>query len=280
MLSGIGPKDELQKHSIRVKHDLPGVGQNLQDHIDYVFAYKSRSLDLFGISLSGILRLLREFNLCRKQKKGMLTSNLAESGGFLKTSPELSRPDIQIHFVGGIVDDHGRKMHFGHGFSCHVCLLKPLSKGAVTLASNNPLQPPRIDPAFLKESEDLELLKKACRQIKAILGSNELSPYCGKELYSVDMVDEQALELIIRNRADTVYHPIGTCKMGQNKMAVVDEQLKVHGINQLRVADASIMPTLPAGNTNAPCIMIGEKVADYILRPEQRKIKNELAASY
>ena len=169
MLSGIGAKEELQKHGIKLKHDLPGVGQNLQDHVDYVFAYKSRSIDLFGISFYGVLRLFREFNLFRKQRKGMLTSNLAEAGGFLKTAPELSRPDVQLHFVVGIVDDHGRKMHFGHGFSCHVCLLKPVSKGSLTMDSNNPLQPPRIDPAFLKEPEDIELLKKAYKQLKEIL---------------------------------------------------------------------------------------------------------------
>ena len=279
MLSGVGPTEELQKHGITVKHNLPGVGLNLQDHIDYVFAYKSRSLDLFGISFSGVLRLIREFGVFRRHRKGMLTSNLAESGGFLKTHPDLTRPDVQIHFVVGIVDDHGRKVHFGHGFSCHVCLLKPVSKGRLTLASDDPLQPPRIDPAFLKEPEDVALLKKACRQIKAILESDELSPYRGEELYSVDINDDQALEDMIRNRADTVYHPIGTCKMGRDKMAVVDEQLRVHGIKQLRVVDASIMPTLPAGNTNAPCIMIGEKATDLILRTEQRKAKDELAVS-
>ena len=277
MLSGVGSAKELQKHGITVKHELPGVGQNLQDHIDYVFAYKSRSLELFGISLSGVLRLLREFGIFRKYRKGMLTSNLAESGGFLKTSQELSRPDIQIHFVVGIVDDHGRKMHFGHGFSCHVCLLKPVSKGRLTLASKDPFKSPRIDPAFLKEPEDMALLKKAFRQIKSILESDELSPYRGEELYSVNPDDDQALEQMIRNRADTVYHPIGTCKMGPDAMAVVDGQLRVRGINQLRIVDASIMPTLPAGNTNAPCIMIGEKAADYILRPEQKKIKAESA---
>ncbi len=265
MLSGIGPADELEKHGITIKSDLPGVGQNLQDHIDYTLAYKSSSRDLIGISIGGAIRITKGVFEYRKKRTGIMTSNLAEAGGFLKTAPELTKPDVQLHFVVGLVDDHGRKFHLGHGFSCHVCVLRPKSTGQLTLASSDPLQPPVIDPGFLTQDDDIKTLRKAYKQVRKILESDSLKAFRGKELYAIDVENEDELEAIIRQRADTVYHPVGTCRMGQDKLAVVDNELKVHGFEGLRVVDASIMPTLIGGNTNAPCVMIGEKAADMIL---------------
>ncbi|MCF8467326.1 MAG: choline dehydrogenase [Sneathiella sp.] len=264
MLSGIGPVDELGKHGIKVIHDLPGVGRNLQDHIDYVTAYKSSSRETMGISLGGGADLIKGIFEWRKQRTGIISSPLAERGGFLKTDPSLERPDIQLHFVIGPLDDHARKTHLGHGYSCHVCVLRPKSVGHVGLNSADPAAAPRIDPNFLSEAEDLETLVKGVKMMQKIFDAPAFDTYRGKPLYPVDMTSDAAIIDAIRRRADTVYHPVGTCKMGSDPMAVVDPELKVHGIEGLRIADASIMPNVIGGNTNAPTIMIGEKAADMI----------------
>ena len=247
-----------------VAHHLPGVGRNLQDHIDYTLSYRSKSRDLFGVSLGANVRLAKEIWRYNRQGRGMVTSNFAEAGGFLRTEPTLDIPDIQLHFVVGIVDDHSRKLHMGHGFSCHVCLLRPLSRGSVTLAGPDPLAAPRIDPRFYEDERDLETMVKAFRLTRRIMDSPSLKKHVTSELYTakVDTGDEIRQEL--RQRSDTVYHPVGTCRMGTDAQAVVDPSLRVHGIAGLRVADASIMPTLIGGNTNAPTIMIAEKAADLI----------------
>lgn len=265
MLSGLGPAEELQKHGIRVRLNAPGVGQNLRDHVDYVFAYRSESKDTFGLSVGGVTRLLKEINRYRKHHDGMISSNIAEAGGFLKTTPSMERPDIQLHLVVGLLDDHGRKMHMGHGYSCHVCLLRPKSVGQLTLNSRNPLDAPAIDPAFFTHPDDIELMKTAYRQTEAILESDDLASLRGESLYSIDSSDDQTLEALLRQRSDTIYHPIGTCRMGSDREAVVDHELRVKGVEGLRVVDASIMPTLIGGNTNTPSIMIAEKAADMIV---------------
>lgn len=264
MLSGIGPAAELKKHGIEVLHELPGVGQNLQDHIDYVVAYKSNSRETMGISLGGGLDLIAGIFEWRKSRTGMISSPIAERGGFLKTDPSLARPDIQLHFVIGPLDDHARKTHLGHGYSCHVCVLRPKSRGHVGLNSADPLAPPLIDPNFLAEQEDVETLVRGVKITQKIFDAPAFDAYRGKPLYPVNMTSDAAIIEAIRSRADTVYHPVGTCKMGTDPLAVVDPSLKVHGIEGLRIADASIMPTVIGGNTNAPTIMIGEKAADMI----------------
>jgi choline dehydrogenase-like flavoprotein len=265
LLSGVGPREELGRHGIDVVHELPGVGQNLHDHIDYVACYKSKSKELFGLSLAGGLRLLRAVQAYRKDRTGMLTTNYAEAGGFLKTDPALEVPDVQLHFVIGMVDDHSRKLHWGHGFSCHVCVLRPKSRGRIGLHSADPLRPPLIDPNFFGEPEDLEVMLRGFKLMQRIMQAPGLAAYGGKDVYTANAKGDDDLREALRQRADTIYHPVGSCKMGDDDLAVVDSELRVHGLEGLRVVDASVMPTVVGGNTNAPVIMIGEKAADMIL---------------
>jgi choline dehydrogenase-like flavoprotein len=217
-----------------------------------------------GISPRGIADLTRAIFEWRRSRTGMVTSPLAEAGAFLKTSPDLSAPDIQLHFVIGLLSDHARKTHFGNGFSCHCCVLRPKSRGTVTLASPQADVPPLIDPKFLDHDDDVRVLLAGTRLMERILHAPAFDGIRGKPLFSVDIQSDAALTDAIRSRADTVYHPVGTCRMGVDPMAVVDPQLNVRGMQGLRIADASVMPTLIGGNTNAPTVMIGEKAADMI----------------
>jgi choline dehydrogenase-like flavoprotein len=207
---------------------------------------------------------LREIGRYRRESRGMITSNFAEAGGFLKTEPQLELPDVQLHFVVGKVIDHSRKKTLGHGYSCHVCLLRPKSRGHVALHSPDPAAPPLIDPKFFEAGEDLDTMVKGFRLTKRILDAPALAPIRGKDIITQGVETDAQIRDVLRNRADSVYHPVGTCRMGVDAQAVVDPELRVRGVEGLRVIDASIMPTLVGGNTNAPTIMIGEKAADLI----------------
>ena len=267
MLSGVGPAEHLQQHDIDVIHDLPGVGQNLQDHIDYVQTFKvAAGEDTFGVSMSGGTKMLKAMLQWKKSRTGKITSTLAESGAFFKSNDAVGIPDVQMVWVAGIVDDHARKLNLGHGYSCHLTVLRPQSTGEVKLNSGDPFDPPHIDPGFFDKDEDMQVMLDGAEKMQQILESEFYDGVRGKMLYTVKQGDRKALEQDIRNRADTQYHPVGTCKMGSqdDPGAVVDAELKVHGIEGLRIADASIMPTLVGGNTNAAAVMIGEKVADMI----------------
>ncbi len=264
LLSGVGPADELKQHGIGVVHELPGIGKNLQDHLDYVTLYSSKQTDLFGLTAGGVLKLFRGMLQWRKDGTGIFASPGSEGAAFLKSDPGLDRPDLQLHFIIGKVEDHMRKIQLGYGFSCRVCQLRPYSRGEVGLTSSNPLAPPRIDPRFLSDERDAEIMLKGVKMVRRILGSPALAKYRHKELFTADASSDAGLMNNIRSRADTIYHPVGTCKMGVDGMAVVDPQLRVRGLQALRVVDASIMPTLIGGNTNAATIMIAEKAADMI----------------
>ncbi len=266
MLSGIGPGAQLQKHGIATVHDLPGVGANLHDHIDVVQVVDTPQVkDLFGLSLTGAVNAIKGIFEWRRARSGMLTTNFAEAGGFIKSSPGETLPDLQLHFVIGKLIDHGRKTVFGHGYSCHECLLRPKSRGSVQLASSDPMAAPLIDPNFFGERGDMDRLLKGFKLMRGLLQQPALAGYRGRELpaSAVAQTDAQ-IENFIRDHADTIYHPVGTCRMGSGAMDVVDAQLRVHGVQGLRVVDASIMPSIVGGNTNAPVIAIAEKAADMV----------------
>jgi choline dehydrogenase-like flavoprotein len=266
MCSGIGPKSHLLEHGIAPLVDAPGVGANLHDHVDYIVNRRFDSPDLFGISFGGGVRVVREIMRYRRERRGMMTTNFAEAGGFVRTRDDLAEPDVQLHFVIGMVDNHNRTRHLGHGYSLHACVLNPGSRGALRLAHPDARVAPGIDPAFLSDPEDAATLVRAFRMMRRVLDAPAFAPFRGRELYTqdIDIDDDIAIEMAIRERADTIYHPVGTCRMGSDAAAVVDTALRVRGVEGLRVVDASVMPALVSGNTNAPTIMIAEKAADMI----------------
>lgn len=274
MGSGIGPAEQLREHGIAVRVDSPNVGENLQDHIDFIINKYVAHRDLVGYTPPGLWHLLMQGVAYLRDKRGLLASNVAEAGGFLKSDPSLARPDLQMHFLVGICDNHNRRLHLRRGLSLHACVLRPKSRGRVTLASGDMRDAPLIDPAFLQAQEDVDTLLRGARVIRRILAAPSLARFGGKELHSRGVESDEALTALIRERADTIYHPVGTCRMGSDAASVVDTALRVRGVEGLRVVDASIMPTLIGGNTNAPSMVIGEKAADMILRQAQRQTGN------
>jgi choline dehydrogenase len=267
LLSGIGPAEQLRHHGIEVTCHLPGVGENFQDHITAsVYGVTDRPISLLGQDTG--LQAARHGLQYLLSRSGLLTSNVVESGGFLDTSGS-GRPDVQIHVTPALVSAEDRKPMGQHGISINPCVLRPTSRGKVSLRSANPADKVVFVGNNLTTREDVDTLVRGLKASRRILrspsmrelGFTEMAP--GAE---ADLSDE-ALERHARAFAKTVYHPSGTCKMGRDAMAVVDPKLKVIGMERLRVADASIMPTLVSGNTNAPCVMIGERCADFILDP-------------
>ncbi|HEV7779160.1 MAG TPA: GMC family oxidoreductase N-terminal domain-containing protein [Luteibacter sp.] len=263
MCSGIGPASHLREHGIDVVVDRPAVGENLQDHVDYTInlAVPDRSL----LSSANFLpRFLGGYSRWRRGEGGACASNVCEAGGFVKTDPSLARPDVQLHFLYGIVDRHNRRPHLDRGISAHVCVLRPTSRGNVRLAHKDAGRAPLIDPRFLDTANDMHALEKGVQLLRRILAAPALARHGGRVLHGSGDETGEALRALIRRRADTIYHPVGTCRMGADADSVVDPELRLRGIENVRVADASIMPKLIGGNTEAPSAVIGEKAADLL----------------
>jgi choline dehydrogenase-like flavoprotein len=264
MLSGIGPAPHLRGHGIDVLLDRPAVGADLQDHLDYVACFVTPGTAFPGRSTAGSLRALAAMARWMATRRGPMTSPFAEAGAFLATDPASARPDVQLHFVTALVEQHGRARHALHGYSGHACLLRPASRGNVRLASPEAGDAPLIDPAYLSAPADLAGLKRGVRAMYRILAAPPLAALGGSDRWPVDLADDAALEARIRARADTIYHPVGTARMGGDADAVCDPRLRVRGVSGLYVADASIMPRLISGNTNAATIVIGERCAAFL----------------
>ncbi|WP_416202839.1 GMC family oxidoreductase [Acinetobacter sp. ACNIH3] len=273
MLSGIGDAEELKQHGIELKHHLPGVGKNFHDHPDFIFGYSFKEFaGTFGISMSGSLDMfkqIKQIGRYRSERRGMIASNFAECGGFIKSSPALKISNLQLHFVVALVDDHACKFRRSHGISCHVCLLNPRSRGSIKLSGPNIHDPLLIDPNFLNDERDLDDLVQSFKLTQKLMQSSSLSSLYKQDLFTAHVKNDEDIREILRNRVDTVYHPVGSCKMGVDDMSVVDPELCVYGIQNLRVIDASVMPSVVNGNTNAPTIMIAEKAVDLIRARQQ-----------
>ncbi|QWC20507.1 choline dehydrogenase [Halorubrum sp. 2020YC2] len=262
MLSGVGDPDHLAAHDIDVEVASPGVGRNLQDHL-FVFTVYEAAADVSTLDDAGSLKdLLNWFVL----KRGKLTSNVGEAGGFVRTDDGESRPDLQFHFAPSYFMEHGlANPETGRGLSIGATQLRPESRGRVTLRSADPFEDPAIDPNYLAEREDVDTLVEGVKRSREIARQDALSEYVGREVWPGEEAQtDEEIARHVREKCHTVYHPVGTCKMGDDEAAVVDDELRVRGVEGLRVVDASVMPALVGGNTNAPTIAIAERAADLI----------------
>ena len=263
MLSGIGPKEHLQQHGIEVIHDSPNVGENLQDHLDVVFDYRVNTTDVIGIGFGTVGLMMSGLTKWRKDGTGILSTNYAEGGAFFSATEKTPKdwPDTQLHFVISRVINHGRDIKWGYGVSVHSCYLRPESRGTVKLASNDVSDAPLIDPNYLSHEKDVEYMMAGALRTREIMAESPMATFITED-FAAPYLEKDGLLGYIRNKSDTIYHPVGTCRMGADELSVVDTDLKVRGIENLRVIDASIMPTLISANTNAPTIAIAEKIAD------------------
>ena len=266
-LSGIGDPEALAKVGVPVVHALKGVGKNLQDHLDVVISWECpQAITAYSYN-KGLKRLATGLNyLVRGQGPGR--QNFLEAGAFLKSRPDLDRPDLQLHCVLAIMKDHGKTVIEKDGFSVHVCQLRPESRGEVALRSADPFDDPAILANYLATDEDRRALREGVKMVRAFVEGAAMDAVRGEEFQPGEAIQSDAdLDAWIRETSETIYHPVGTCRMGAagDELAVVDETLCVHGLKGLRVVDASVMPTLVGGNTNGPTIMIAEKAADMIL---------------
>ncbi len=281
LLSGLGDSEYLQRFGIPVVAHLPGVGQNLQDHLDVniqyactqpvtAYAQIASPLTVLGIGVQYIL-----FGTGAGRTQGL------EAGAFVKSRPELEAPDLQMHFFNAPFSDHGRTILKRHAFGLHMCALRPESRGFIALKSTNPNDAPLIQPNSLSAESDLRTLREGVKIARRVVAQPAFDAYRGEELNPGPSVQSnEDIDQFIRNTAITIYHPVGTAKMGKDASAVVDASLRVRGVQGLRVVDASIMPTLVGGNTNAPTIMIAEKASDLILGklplpPEHRAVAED-----
>ncbi|OLF75043.1 choline dehydrogenase [Pseudoalteromonas haloplanktis] len=264
-LSGIGDTQTLEKAGVEVKHHLPGVGQNLQDHLEFYFQYKCKQ----PITLNGKLGLFSKGLIGAKwllTRKGLGSTNHFESCAFIRSKPGVEWPDIQYHFLPAAMRYDGRSAFAGHGFQVHVGHNKPKSRGSVTIASADPTQPPKIVFNYLEHQDDIDGFRACVRLTREIIEQPAFDNFRGEEIQPGQQVqtDEQ-IDAFVRQAVESAYHPSCSCKMGEDDMAVVNSNTQVHGMQSLRVVDSSIFPTIPNGNLNAPTIMVAEKAADIIL---------------
>jgi choline dehydrogenase len=267
LLSGIGDPEELARFGIPVVKALKGVGANLQDHLDVCMSWECPQPITAHSLRKGLVKTLAIGMNYAFFGKGLGRQQFLESGAFLKSRPDLDRPDLQVHTVAAIMQDHGKVAVPKDGFTFHICQLRPESRGRIGLRSANPLDDPAILANYLATEEDRRALREGVRMMRKVAAQAALDPYRTEELFpGKDVETDEQIDTWIRQHAETIYHPVGTCKMGADgdEMAVVGADLKVRGIEGLRVVDASVMPTLVGGNTNAPTIMIAEKISDVI----------------
>jgi choline dehydrogenase len=265
MLSGVGPADELRRHGIAVVHDLPGVGRNLQDHLELYVQYACTQPITLYITENPVhrIRIGLEWFLF---KSGLATSAHLEAGAFIRRHDAVPHPDLQYHFLPSLVNDHGRKKIGRHAFQAHVGPMRPTSAGHIRLRSADPTVHPEIQPNYLATEQDRLEMRDAVKLTREIFAQKAFDPYRGAEIQPGPGVRSDAeIDAFVRAKADSAYHPSCTCKMGYDPLAVVDGGLRVHGLDALRVVDASIMPSVVSGNLNAPTIMIAEKASDMIL---------------
>ncbi|HMG49558.1 MAG TPA: choline dehydrogenase [Inquilinus sp.] len=265
MLSGVGPADQLRRHGIAVVHDLPGVGRNLQDHLELYIQYEcTKPITLYSVENPLYkAKVGLEWFLFRS---GLTTSAHLEAGGFIRSRPGIRHPDIQYHFLPSVVNDHGRKPGDRHAFQAHAGTMRATSRGWVELRSADPRAKPILQPNYLTTEDDRADMRACVRLTREIFAQSGFDPYRGGEMApGASVRSDDEIDAFIRAKADSAYHPSCTCKMGTDEMAVVDPETRVRGLESLRVVDASIMPSIVSGNLNAPTIMIGEKAADIIL---------------
>jgi len=274
-LSGVGDSKILRQNGIEVVKDLPGVGKNLQDHLEIYIQHKSKIKEtLYNLStnyLTQAIEGLKWFLL----KKGMLTYSHLEVGGFVKTSEKYKHPNIQLHFFPSLVINHGLTNPSFDGFQFHASPNRPKSRGFVEIKSNNYFDSPKIQFNYLEDEEDLKQMRDSVKIVNKIFEQDSMKKYLGDQLRPGYNTTDNELDEIIRETADTAYHPSCTNKMGVDKMSVVDQETKVYGVDNLRVIDSSIMPDILSGNINAGTIMIAEKAADMILGKEESPIEAE-----
>ena len=280
MLSGIGPTAELQKHGIETVVDSKGVGANLQDHLDVTIVHEMTQ-KLSAYSQQAGLKKIGVGIKYLLSKKGAGADNFLQAGAFLKSREGLDRPDLQLHYVNAAVIDHGKEDVGKDGFTIHACQLRPESRGTITLASADPFDHPLIDPNYLAAEEDRRTLRESVKMVRDVADQNALSGLRGPEILPGESVKtDEDIDAFIRKTGETIYHPIGTVAMGIQDDSPLDPELRVRGIDGLRVIDASVMPTLIGGNTNAPTMMIAEKAADMILgkaAPARAELEMEIA---